>query len=159
MSVIQNRPDSNSNSRLFAEKLNRLFSNQRLGNIGTLVNAFILVLIQWEQVNHLVLSTWFGFVFLIISGRSLLARQFKRRDIPFDQAAIWRNLCLFVIFASGFAWGMAGIFLFPRQSIAHQMFTAFTIGGMVAGASAVFSTAAGDADHPLLRDVHRYARQ
>ena len=139
MPVIQNHTDSDNNARLFAEKINRLFSNQRLGNIGTLVNAFILVLIQWKQVNHLVLYIWFGFVFSIISGRSLLARQFNRRDIRFDQAVIWRNLCLSVIFASGFAWGMAGIFLFPGQSIAHQMFTAFTIGGMVAGASAVFS--------------------
>jgi hypothetical protein len=51
----------------------------------------------------------------------------------------WERRLLAVICASGVAWGLAGIFLFPRASDAHQMFTAFTIGGMVAGASAVFS--------------------
>lgn len=42
------------------------------------------------------------------------------------------------LFVSGVVWGLAGLWLFPVSSYVHQMFTAFTIGGMVAGASAAF---------------------
>ena len=136
---MQNNPGSNDNSRLFAEKISRLSSNQKLGNIGTLVNATILMFIQWWQIDHQILYAWLGLVFLVISTRSWIAKEFNRRNIGPDQLNFWRNLLVSGIFASGFVWGLAGVLLFPRSSITHQMFTAFTIGGMVAGASAVFS--------------------
>jgi signal transduction histidine kinase len=38
------------------------------------------------------------------------------------------------------AWGSSAIFLFPNESLAHQTFLAFVIGGMVAGAAGAFSS-------------------
>ena len=40
---------------------------------------------------------------------------------------------------SGAVWGSAAIFLFPWESIGHQVFIAFVLGGMVAGSVGVFS--------------------
>jgi signal transduction histidine kinase len=37
------------------------------------------------------------------------------------------------------AWGSSGIFLFPIESLPHQVFLVFVIGGMVAGTTATFS--------------------
>ena len=45
---------------------------------------------------------------------------------------------------SGICWGSAGIFLFPLNSIGHQVFIAFVLGGMVAGAVGVFSVTMRD---------------
>jgi PAS domain S-box-containing protein len=132
--------DLNSNTRqLVAEKLGHLYSNQKLGHIATLVNACILVVIQWKLVGHPVLYAWFGLIVGIIFGRIVLARQFCHRPPSPSETRFWRNLFLAGIFATGSAWGLGGILLLPSGSNAHQMFTAFTIGGMVAGASAVFA--------------------
>ncbi|MEE4263767.1 MAG: hypothetical protein V2I56_13835 [Desulfobacteraceae bacterium] len=39
----------------------------------------------------------------------------------------------------GLLWGSTAIFLFPVHSVAHQVFVAFVLAGMVAGAVGVFS--------------------
>lgn len=40
---------------------------------------------------------------------------------------------------SGILWGSAGVFLFPPESIIHQAFLAFVLGGMAIGAAGAFS--------------------
>jgi PAS domain S-box-containing protein len=130
---------SEGSARLLAEKITRAYSNQELGYIATLVNASILAVIQWKQVNPRILLTWFVLIVAITLGRSFLTWQFKRRDKRFLKANTWDYLYLAGILVSGIVWGLAGIFLSPPSSDGHQIFTAFTIGGMVAGASAVYS--------------------
>jgi PAS domain S-box-containing protein len=139
MTGVNTSPLSKSDGQLFAEKIHCLYANQKSGYIGTLVNACILAAIQWKQVDHPILYAWVGLVLGITLGRGVLAARFNHREKSLDRSGYWGNLSLAGIFASGTAWGLAGIFLFPRTSDAHQMFTAFTIGGMVAGASAVYS--------------------
>ena len=46
---------------------------------------------------------------------------------------------LTALFISGCIWGFAGIFLLPPSSIAHQVFIAFVLGGMVAGSVGLLS--------------------
>ena len=41
---------------------------------------------------------------------------------------------------SGVLWGSTSIFLFPPDSVGHQAFIAFVIGGMVAGAVSAFTS-------------------
>ena len=139
MSAVDRNPDL-SNRQLVAEKLSHLYSNQKLGHIATLVNAGILVLIQWTHIAHTVLSAWLGLILVIISGRIFMSRRFYCRHPSPPETHFWGYLFLAGIFATGSAWGLAGIFLLPDGSNAHQLFTAFTIGGMVAGASAVFAS-------------------
>jgi len=52
---------------------------------------------------------------------------------------LWGLLLFFGLGISGILWGSTAIFLFPVQSLAHQVFIAFTLAGMTAGAVAVFS--------------------
>jgi PAS domain S-box-containing protein len=139
VSVISKNINSTGSDRRFAEKVRRLYSNQQLAYIGNLVNASILVAIQWNRIDHPVLWAWLGLIVLITLARGFLAREYNRRNGRPARVGAWDKLLIAVVFASGTAWGLAGIYMFPSSSDAHQMFTAFTIGGMVAGASAVFS--------------------
>ena len=104
-----------------------------------MVNGFILVAIQWNLVRHGVLYVWLGALMCITAVRSLLIWQFHCRNKRLERVAVWKRLIMGGILFSGLTWGMAGILLFPSGSDAHQMFTVFTIGGMVAGASATYS--------------------
>ena len=138
--MVMYKLNSDNHLSTITEKLNRLYSNQIIGHIGNLVNASILLAIQWNQVKHLLLFAWLGLMALITVGRVVLVRQFNKRDLDPVRIDFWKNACFTGILGSGIIWGLAGIFLFPKSSNFHQMFTAFTIGGMVAGTTAVFST-------------------
>ncbi len=139
MFFIDRSRDSIIGAQLFAEKLDQLHSNQKLGHIGTLVNAFILAAVQWRHVSRSIIIAWLGLIVLVTSGRTLLTWRYGRRPDDGGSLFFWGRLHLIGIFASGTVWGLAGIFLCPVYSNAHQMFTAFTIGGLIAGASATYS--------------------
>jgi PAS domain S-box-containing protein len=139
VSIDARHLDSANDIQTFAEKTRRLNSNHILGYFAACVNAVILTVVQWHQVGHRVLYAWLAMVLLITSVRGFLSRRFHRREIRAADLRFEGNLLLTGILASGIVWGLAGILLFPRQSCAHQLFTAFTIGGMVAGASAVYA--------------------
>ena len=131
--------DLKHDDRLFHEKVNRLYSNQKLGHLATLVNALILAAVQWHKVNHHLLYAWFALAVTATLARIFLSWQFNRQASSSSRAGLWARLFLIGILFSGMTWGLAGILIFPRSSFVHQMFTAFTIGGMVAGAAAVYA--------------------
>jgi PAS domain S-box-containing protein len=131
--------DPEKNIQTLSEKIRRLNSNHILGYFAACVNAFILTVVQWQQVDHRILYAWLTLVLLITSARGFLSRRFHRRGMRTADLSFETNLLLIGILASGMVWGLAGLLLFPKQSCAHQLFTAFTIGGMVAGASAVYA--------------------
>lgn len=129
----------NSTDHLRNEKIRQLFANQTIGSIANVVNAAILVLIQWPIVSRSRLGAWLAATLAITIGRSLMRWFFFRCDQGQTRQDKWQTRFLMGTFFSGVSWGAAGVFLFPTQSVVHQMFTAFTIGGMVAGASAAYS--------------------
>jgi PAS domain S-box-containing protein len=137
--VIDKHLHPNHDDQLFNERLNHLYSNQTTGYIASAVNGAILTAVHWRLVSHAVLTGWLGFLLAIILGRAILVRQFHRCDRHLDRAALWKGLFMSGILASGIAWGLAGLLFFPVGSNAYQMFTVFTIGGMIAGASATYS--------------------
>jgi two-component system cell cycle sensor histidine kinase/response regulator CckA len=125
--------------RLYIEQVRQLYIHEPVGLIATLVNASILIFIQWKVISHSVLLTWFSLIFLITLIRAIHFHRYRRISLTPGKARRWGNSFIMGIGISGIAWGAAGIFLFPENVIAHQIFPAFVLGGMVAGAAAAFS--------------------
>ncbi len=125
--------------RVKNEKLGLLIVNQPVGNVATLVNAFILAAIHWRMVPTTQIVLWLVSIVVVAAGRSLLCRQFNRHDRQNEDLRLWNRLLRAGVLGSGIVWGIAGLILFPEQSMIHQMLTIFTIGGMLAGASTAYS--------------------
>ncbi len=123
----------------YSEQVKQLERLAPTGIAATVVNAFILVFILRDEVHSLTLILWLSSVCLITLLRHpIVYRNIGLLSKPSDD----KFLGMFFIFGaalSGIAWGAAGIFLFPENSIAHQTFLIFVLGGMVAGAVAVYS--------------------
>ncbi len=51
----------------------------------------------------------------------------------------WENIFNVTLVVSGIIWGSAAFVIFPSESIIHQTFLAFILGGLVAGSVGVFS--------------------
>ncbi len=125
--------------RLYAEKVKQLYKNMPIGLTASLVNSLILVILLWEVVPSAALSIWFaasvtlaafGYLhFLKFTRSEYKTAEFRKYEFRFN---IWIGL-------SGLLWGSAGVFLFPINSLPHQVLIVFVSGGMVAGAAGTYS--------------------
>ncbi|HSQ84314.1 MAG TPA: PAS domain S-box protein [Desulfobacterales bacterium] len=82
---------------------------------------------------------WFIVLVLISLVRLFLQKSYSKVTPTLENAKKWENLFILTLAFSGIVWGSAAIFLFPSNSIGHQVFIAFVLGGMVAGSVGVFS--------------------
>jgi signal transduction histidine kinase len=124
--------------RIEAE-VRRLYENAPIGFAATVINASILVgiLRNWIEPSALVL--WWTSLMGLTAIRFTYGEWFRRVASKRDfDARRWIGYFVAGILAAGLVWGAAGIWLVP-QSVPHQTFVAFVLGGMVAGASATFS--------------------
>ena len=97
---------------------------------ATLVNAGLLSVILWPEVSRPALLMWLSGVILITGLRHALIQH---------ESPDWDTRFIIATGVSGVAWGAGGGVLFTPQSLVHQVFLAFAIGGMAAGAIPVLS--------------------
>ncbi|RPJ51292.1 MAG: sensor histidine kinase, partial [Acidobacteria bacterium] len=103
------------------------------------VNAVILVAVLWWVLPQRPLVTWLVGILTLTAGRFVLIRRYKTADESRKSSRIWGKLLVASNLVSGVLWGSLAIFLFPADTMPHQVFQAFVIGGMVAGAIGTFS--------------------
>lgn len=124
---------------IYAEQVRHLYGNAPAGLLATAINSLVLVIIQRNVISQRILILWLALLFLINLPRYLDIRRFQLASPKVSEADHWSKRFIVGLALSGMAWGSAGIFLFPIESLPHQAFLAFVIGGMVAGAAAAFS--------------------
>ena len=128
-------PDDRIHSILVAQ----IYARSPIGIIATLVNASILIFILWRQIPHGVLIAWFLAVFFVSSVRSALNLVFLKMPEGKRDYRRWSRLLVAGLLVSGVLWGATAVFLLPLHAVTHQVFIAFVLAGMVAGAVGVFS--------------------
>jgi len=131
--------NSQPHPRIYLLLVNLIYARSKIGILATVVNASILVFILREQITHWILALWYLITLLVSLIRYILNERFLRRADPSQDIRLWGQLLKAGLAISGLLWGATGIFLFPVHSVAHQVFIAFVIAGMVAGAVGVFS--------------------
>ncbi len=123
-----------------AEQVKLLYTQAPAGFVATVFNAGVILVVFWEMVAHALLLTWFALIVLITLARLLLVRRYQKTLPSVDQLHYWRTLFLLGAGAAGLVWGASGILLFPRESLIHQVFLAFVLGGMAVGAAGLLSS-------------------
>jgi PAS domain S-box-containing protein len=125
--------------RLYPLLVGLIYERSKIGILATVVNASILVFILWEEITHWILALWYIIILLISLIRYILNQRFLGRADQTQDIRRWGQILLVGLAIPGLLWGATGIFLFPVHSVAHQVFIAFVLAGMVAGAVGVFS--------------------
>jgi signal transduction histidine kinase len=125
---------------VFAAQTRDLYSKGRVALATNVVNSVILVVVLWRMVDHRSALTWLFVMNLVVAVR--FWGWDRQRSLAGDgyDARRWARLWTMGAALTGVGWGLTAIFLFPRESVAGQMFVLFLIGGMVAGASASMSS-------------------
>ena len=130
---------TDDSSQLHAGQVRQLYDNAPLGMAATLVNAAVLAYILRNLVAHPVLLSWCACLFLITLLRAVQLYQYRTVRPTAADAHSWGAWFIAGMALSGGVWGAAGLLLFPVGSLTHQVFIAFVLGGMVAGAAGTFS--------------------
>ncbi len=137
-------PASEERDRLVrAEQIKLLYTNAPLGLAVTALNATLVTILQWNVIGHAVLIAWITYMMTLSAMRFLLVRRYRRSSATHLNGDHWETWIVTGVALSGIGWGAAGIFLFPEESLKHQVFLAFVLGGMMAGAATVLSASRG----------------
>ena len=115
-----------------SEQIRIIFSSIPTSLLGILVNSSILSVVLWDRIDHFNIIVWFLATNCLSIIRWQLYRQFRRIDEIQHSEKDWYQLVVITTALSGATWGAAGIWLFSHQSIVHQVFLVFVIGGTCA---------------------------
>ena len=119
--------------KIRAEQTRLLYRQSGIALAFTLIVASILCLFQWSLVNHAYIYAWLLLLLPVTLGRAALGLAFKKTAPPDAAIEHWRRWFHAGTALAGIAWGSAGILLFPDESMVHQVFLVFVLGGMAAG--------------------------
>lgn len=86
----------------------------------------------WDMVGRTQLVFWASVMGLVLAARAVLTLVYRRMAIGAPDR--WGLVFTVGSAASGIVWGAAGVFLFPDDSLAYQLFVLFVLMGMGAGA-------------------------
>ncbi|MDH3217913.1 MAG: EAL domain-containing protein [Gammaproteobacteria bacterium] len=123
-----------------SEQIRIFFAAIPASLITILVVTIILGMVQWEVVDHLTIILWVVATNLLSLLRLYQYRQFRQLSDKQPIGDRWQHGAVITSIASGGLWGLGGYVLFSEQSLVHQVFLAFVIAGMCAGAITTLSS-------------------
>jgi two-component system, sensor histidine kinase len=101
-------------------------------------NATLMALVLARVQSFLPLALWVAML-AVVSARLLLWWRLSHRDPPLpERLELWEKRALLGSIVSGTLWGAGAFLLFPEHDF-YQVFVAFVLGGMAAGAAAGLS--------------------
>lgn len=126
--------------RVDAALITQIYGRSNLGIAATVINASLLAFILWWQGPHWKIAVWLSLILLSSSIRFYLNLKFQKTQRREKNIRRWGRMLFWGVAMHGALWGATAVFLFPIDSVAHQVFIAFVLAGMVAGAVGVFSS-------------------
>ncbi len=127
-------------AELLAEQIKLLYQQAPKALIVSLIIAAALTFVFWNLVAKIWLVSWLAAVYLLTFARFLLVKSYFRKKPAITESPVWGRRFLIGTLLSGVLWGIAGSILFVSGSAMHQLFLAYLLGGMVAGAMATLSS-------------------
>ena len=133
---------------VLSKQVDLLYRNVRLGQITSVINASFLVWVAstLEPTNGL--GYWWVAACLAAVLRIRLAGQYFAcaAQSRYQEAPLWRRRARIGAAVSGVIWGIGALLLMLGATTTMQLFTAFVMAGMIAGAVPVLA-----ADHLAFR--------
>lgn len=119
------------------------FQNSILSLAASVFCAFVIVVLLWPVVDNRGLIVWLGAISVVTMLRLVLQQRFELAKLTPGSCRYWHRYFVGSACASGCIWGALPIFLFPADSILHQAYMTFVLGGICAGAVSVYSPLRG----------------
>jgi diguanylate cyclase (GGDEF)-like protein len=116
------------------QQLHLLYGNASMTLFGTVLCAVALVLLLWAVVPRQALLLWFAVGMLLTLLRAYLQGLYGRRHGRIEDPQPWLRAYVAGALVSGLWWGAVSVWLFPAGAPMHQIYIAFMLSGVSAGA-------------------------
>ncbi|PTQ86681.1 EAL domain-containing protein [Nitrosomonas ureae] len=136
-------PSPNRSGALLAEQIKLAYQQAPKALFVTLIVATMLAYIFWELVGKNWLLGWVAAIYALTFVRFLMVKAYFRKKPSAAESVIWGQQFYIGALLAGILWGSAGSIFFVADSAIHQLFLAYLLGGMVAGAMATLSSYKG----------------
>ncbi len=114
------------------QQISMLYQNCIGAFAGTVVFAFALVLLLWFVVPQQRLILWLGVVSVLTLLRLFLHQRFTQSAAETPANDYWLHAYLVSVLLSGATWGAVSVWMFPADSLPHQIYIALILGGLCA---------------------------
>jgi len=118
---------------LRVEQVRLVYEQLLPSQLVAVLNAVVFVAVQSLVIPAPVLVAWLAAVCVLALIRIAGGIAFRGAAPQAGQIGRWRLYAIAGAAASGIVWGSAAWLLYPPMNVAHQVFVAFILGGMVAG--------------------------
>jgi signal transduction histidine kinase len=125
--------------QILKEQVKQIYALAPLGFVATVLNSILVFIVMREVIPLRILGPWLGLILAVTAARGILVLCFRRNQENVDHPELWGRRFTTGLFVIGAAWGSIALSPFTF-SIAHQVFIAFVLGGMAAGATSTYSS-------------------
>ncbi|MBV1796509.1 ATP-binding protein [Siccirubricoccus sp. G192] len=123
-------------AELQTERVRAAFEQIPVAALATMTNAALMVAVLVADGQGSGTYTWLGAAVLVAAARLAAWWAYRRAGPAIAQHRRWSATSICGALAAGLLWGGGSVLLFPQTEI-HQLFWAFVIAGMCAGAAAL----------------------
>ncbi|MFZ2163655.1 MAG: ATP-binding protein [Sideroxyarcus sp.] len=116
------------------EQAKMLYSVLPVGLVANALLALILAVVQVKVIAPVIVYGWLAAMTTVLLVRSALLVAWRRRTHTTINAPCWMFRFRISVIANGLVWGAGAVLLFPHGDEIHQIFLAFVIAGLSAGA-------------------------
>jgi diguanylate cyclase (GGDEF)-like protein len=126
------------------QQLRLAFENSMLSLTANIFCAFVIVILLWPLSQGQGLIAWLGSICVLTLIWLILQQKFdkqfaKQNEISNADFPRWRNAFIACAAATGCAWGVLSLFMFPEDSTLHQAYLTFVLAAVCASAVTAYA--------------------
>ncbi len=125
-----------------AGQVRLLYTQSSSAFTAVVLIACVVAHVFWGLADPAVVGVWLAVTLLLTLVRTGLVRSYRSTS-PDTETPMWARRFLWGIVLSGCVWGLAGVLFFIADSAIHQIFLAFVLAGLAAGAMSTLSSYRG----------------
>ncbi len=125
--------------KLKAAQVRLLYAQSSIGSVGVLLGAVTLGGALWKVVSHDRIVVWVLAYAALLLGRHCLIHFFHKQERDEDAVIRWGKWHTLAVSLGGLMWGVAGVWLFPQDSMLHQFLFLIFVAGIGAASIVVYS--------------------
>jgi hypothetical protein len=124
-----------NNNKFLSELVEQVFFHLPAALITNILISLLLIIVLWQSVPNHILLAWISIIWLISFSRFTLLYYYRRYAVKTIAPKFWINFFTLGVILSGIAWGVSGPLFFSDEFPQNNVFIAFALGGMIAGAA------------------------
>ncbi len=131
-------PVAQRDTEIRAAQIDQLYSQGRIGLIGAMVGAAVLIVALWDVVSHSLLFLWLVCYIAVHIPRQLLITAYHKAAPGGQEVFRWGTWFALGNVIGGSLWGLIPVLFFPADSPLYHFIVAIFVAGISCGAATVY---------------------